>query len=206
MSRRMGIALILSVCLLPALASASYRFGVGIHGDGISGGLEFRIWAPVGENSSLFIAPHGFGMYYFSDNDEADNGGEGFCSVGLRIGVMRLPDNWSSLFFGIGGGYTYDSWWYGSQSRDFGGRLFAGISVAPFDIISQEIDLLEWTKALKGLRVEINSGFQYRNYYRRYREWIGFDDDNGEYIYEWKKESGHYFALPDIGAGISFNW
>ncbi len=196
MPRRIITALILGVCLVPMLATAAYRVGVGAHSDILSQGLEFTFWCPAGSNAQLFISPKGFGAYYFEED-------LGFYSLGLRLGVMYAADRWLSPLVGIGGGYTYSA--YYDKSEGYGGRLFVGFSIAPFHFLSREIEWLDWTDAIRGLRIGFDSGLHYRHYLRQYEEHI-WDDDDGNYHIETIEEKGHLIRFPDFGAGISFNW
>lgn len=213
MTRLIKKTLIAGVLTVPAFVSGQ-SMGVGARVDELSGGVEVRFWIPVGTQTSLFIAPHGFGTYYF--NEAGDNG---FVNAGLRTGIAFLADNWISPFVGIGAGYTRDASADSSSDyyyedgynkyeylyRKFGARAFAGLSIAPFQLLSTEI---EWLKPLNGLRFEFDTGFEfYDYYYYDYDEWY---QDTGAgppivEIYEYE-DKGQTFTFPDIGVGIVFNW
>lgn len=212
MTRFLTFTLIVGVLMAPALAAAQ-SMGVGARTDDLSGGVEVRFWIPLSQQTSLFIAPHGFGTYYF-DSD----GDNGFASVGLRTGIAFFTDNWVSPYVGVGGGYTrrasadsssgyYYDGYYKDESlyRVFGGRAFVGLSVAPFRLLSPDI---EWLKPLEGLRLELDSGLGFQDYYDYYYEEWPEDTGAGPprtQIYEYEN-LGQMLRFPDIGVGIVFNW
>lgn len=217
------IILIVMVGLLaiPAAASgypaaSAYRFGVGGYTNMISRGMEFTFWANLGQKCQWFIAPHGWGIYYF-DGDDLDEAGDGFYSVGLRTGIMWATERWISPLVGIGGGYSYDassySYYYDYEDdlyttdEDidycYGGRFYAGLSIAPFDFLSQEVEWLFWTRALRGVRFTFESGVNYTHSYHYYSYTYV---DEGQLQVETSTTEYDEIFLPDFGFGISFNW
>jgi hypothetical protein len=205
------IALIVGILMIPAFAGAA-GFAVGGRIDQLSSGIEFRMTFPVAENTDLFIAPNGFGTYYFSNS-----GDNGFLNVGLRTGIMFLTDRWISPYVGIGGGYYQNANSYSNQdpvytdsTRDiehnFGGRGFFGLSVTPFRLLSGDI---EWLKPLDGLRFEFDMGLEYLNYYDySYEAWTHDTGFGGVPVTEIRENTrqGQNVVLPDFGVGVVFGW
>ncbi len=196
--------------MIPAFAGAA-GFAVGGRLDQLTSGIELRLSFPVMENTELFIAPNAFGSYYFSSF-----GDNGFFNVGLRTGLMFAADRWISPYVGIGGGYyrnarsdsSYDPV-YPYVSRDFdlnfGGRGFVGLSVAPFRLLSGEI---EWLKPLDGLRFDFDMGLEYFDFYDySYDMWYEDtgDGDPVQRIQEYTRD-GQSVILPDFGLGLVFGW
>lgn len=210
------ILLIMAVLLLFPVGAFAYRFGVGGYTDDISRGLELALWVDAGENSQWFVAPHGWGIYYF-DDDDPDDVGDGYYSIGLKTGFAFAKDKWISPLVGLGGGYSYnsgshsayreyeDGYYEGYQYLDYtyGGRVFAGLSFAPFDVLSEEVEWLSWTEVLSGLLFTFESGVQYSYNYHRGTNY--YQDEEGEHTETYTSED-QSIGFPDFGFGISFNW
>ncbi len=211
MTKKTTLALIVGIVTVPALAGAM-NFAVGGRIDELSSGIEFRMSFPVSENTALFIAPNGFGTYYFSGT-----GDNGFLNAGLRTGLMFATDRWISPYLGLGGGYYRNASSYSNEDpvypskretldRSFGARGFFGLSVTPFRLLSADI---EWLAPLDGLRFEFDMGLEYLNYnYYSYEETTRDTGYGGvpvkdTFTYTHK---GQNFALPDFGIGLVFGW
>lgn len=185
MNKRLTIALLLGAILVPSLVMAAPRFGVGARLDGISGGIEFSLYIPLGENASFFIAPHGIGVLASSGDYQ-----QYFYSAGLRLGAAFSPQRVFSPLVGVGAAVTSNS--DGSYRLfQYGGRVYGGISLAPFVTLSEEAG---WASGLQGLRFTFDSGLRYVMMTETYRH------DTYE------ETSTPSWVFPDIGAGISFTW
>jgi hypothetical protein len=201
---------LLGVLFLSSLSNAQ-TMGVGGRADVFSSGIELRFMIPLG-NAQLFIAPNGLGAYYFGDST-----GTGFYNFGLRTGVMFKPEEWLSPYVGIGGGYSFNSYsysetdmrdsaFYSVQEMDsyenYGGRIFAGLSFAPFRLLSGDI---KWLRPLDNLRFEFDSGLQYAIYSNKtvqiWTDSLGVQQPPDEHT-----SNGHGFAAPDLGIGLVFTW
>jgi hypothetical protein len=198
--KKISLAGVLVLLLIPLTAGA-YRFGVGGYTSILSHGAEFTFWTNQSGPNQLFISPHGFGVYYF--DDEEGNVGNGFYTIGLKTGIMWSTDRWISPSLGIGGGYTLNAA-SDSESKDYGARLFTGLSFAPFDPLSANVSWLSWARVIKGLRFTFETGvkYHYRYYYDERTDWI--NDTQQQTIITENEEAK--VSAPDFGFGISFNW
>jgi len=178
MRRKAACALMMGALLIPGLLAAQPRFGVGGRIDGVSGGLEMRIWLHLKEHSAICLAPHGFGIY---TSDEA--GESYFYSVGARGSIIFRADTWLSPMLGLGIGHTAEDDGY----NGVGGRVYVGLSLAPLAMAAEE------PSELLGLRIEFDSGFMYRM--------DGTVLNRGTY-----RDTEVHMVMPDIGVGLSYNW
>ncbi|NLI97603.1 hypothetical protein GX441_02965 [bacterium] len=204
------IAFLLGVLFLSSLSNAQ-TMGVGGRADAFSSGIELRFMIPVGD-AKLFIAPNGLGAYYFGDST-----GTGFYNFGLRTGFMFKPEEWLSPYLGIGGGYSFSSYSYSSMDvrdsafyslqemdsyENYGGRIFAGLSFAPFRLLSGDI---KWLKPLDNLRFEFDSGLMCDIYSQKtvqiWTDSLGVQQPPEEY-----SSNGQRLIAPDLGVGLVFTW
>jgi hypothetical protein len=181
MAKKTFGAVLLCAVLFPAALTAAYHLGFGIRADAVSGGLEFRIYAPIGEKTAIYIAPHLIGGAV-NQHDTLKFA----YSAGLRTGVIFRLDRWASPFFGFSAGHTRAS--EDVLPTQIGGRAYVGIALSPFGYLSIEE---EEESALNGLRFEIETGFMYR--YRL-----------GDSYFE--NRPREVFRVPDIGASVVFSW
>lgn len=201
MVKKISLAGVLVLLLIPLTAGA-YRFGVGGYTSILSHGAEFTFWTNQSGPNQLFISPHGFGVYYFDDDE--GNAGNGFYTIGLKTGIMWSTDRWISPSLGIGGGYTLNAA-SDSESKDYGARLFTGLSFAPFDPLSDNVSWLSWAMVIKGLRFTFETGAKYHYIYRRDED-RRYNDITQEYQIDITENEEAKVSAPDFGFGISFNW
>jgi hypothetical protein len=181
MFKKIALVLLVGVLLIPAVSVASYRFGFGGRIDPISGGIEFRLFFPNEKGNAFFLAPHAIGIFTYSEDDQNI-----LYSGGLRVGMMFRQAEWLSPYVGIGGGSSGEIYQYNSYVN-MGGRIFAGASIAPFQLLSRN------SETFSGFRLDFDSGFLYK----RRMDVIG----NGTF-----EDTDDMFWFPDIGFSLNFNW
>lgn len=152
MSKRVAAMLLAGALLIPATSFAGAYWSIGGRVDGVSGGVELRLTLPNKKaNAAFFIAPHAIGVF-------TNNGEQTFdYSAGIRTGVMFLPYKWFSPLVGIGVGHNGNVNPY-SREMNYGGRAYAGASIAPFDALLADAEKLS---SLRALRLEFDLGFMY---------------------------------------------
>ncbi|MBN2378669.1 hypothetical protein JXM67_02565 [candidate division WOR-3 bacterium] len=184
MNKSITGTLFLLAFTIPVISFAGAQWSVGGRVDGVSGGVELRLTLPnQRDNAAFFIAPHGIAVF-------TNNGEQTFeYSAGLRTGVMFMPSKWFSPLIGIGAGHNGDITPY-SREMSYGGRAYAGASIAPFDALLKDSDKLS---TLRALRLEFDVGFMYL--------WKDSEFNHPQ----WGHHSSHdeAYILPDVSVGIT---
>jgi opacity protein-like surface antigen len=181
MLKKLSAVIMIALIVAPGMVFADQRFGIGGCFDLLSGGVEFRFWMPTQKDASFYLAPHLIGVFTSSSSSSYF-----FYSVGLNAGVVFKPQHWIAPLVGLGVGHSSDD----GDSYVLGGRVFTGLSIAPFEITQNESS---WMRGLAGLRFDITSGLLGRMVYNSFH-------------YGTFQASDLQLIVPDIGASIVFSW